>query len=48
MLLVRFLDNTNGNIDLAVGHVILLDDIFVLLVELLYYDMLIIVYQKSS
>ena len=34
MLFVRFLDDANSNIDLAVCHVVLLDDIFILLVEL--------------
>lgn len=33
MLFVRFLDDANSNVDLAVCHVVLLDDIFVLFVE---------------
>lgn len=33
MLFVRFLDDTNSNIDLTICHVVLLDNIFVLLIE---------------
>lgn len=54
MLFVRFLDDANSNIYLAVCHVVLLDDIFVLFiefedtVELLSCDRLILVNHQIS
>lgn len=54
MLFVRFFDNTNSNIDLTVCHVVLFNDILILLiefedtVELLSSDRLILVNHQIS